>query len=214
MTDPTRSPDPARSPATPVASGVEYLAATAARPPVEVHRSSRRRRSGQAGLRDGRVVVRIPAGLPPAEDRAMVDALLGKVLRERSASERGGDQALRARADRLADRYLDGVRANDVRWSSRMQHRWGSCTPATGRIRISDRLAGAPEIVLDYVVVHELAHLHVNGHPPRFHALVDRYPHAQRARGYLDGYQAGLAVAFQAGPIVAEGSTGPTPADP
>jgi predicted metal-dependent hydrolase len=130
----------------------------------------------------------------------MVDALLGKVLRARSADARGGDAALRCRADRLADRYLDGVRASDVRWSPRMQHRWGSCTPATGRIRISDRLAVVPDLVLDYVLVHELAHLLVSGHPPRFHALVARYPHVDRARGYLDGYQTGLAVALRAEP--------------
>jgi predicted metal-dependent hydrolase len=180
------------------APGVEYLAATAARPPVEVHRSARRRRGGQAALRDGRVVVRIPAGLAPEEDRAMVDALLGKVLRARTTAQRGGDDWLRTRADLLADRYLDAVRATDVRWSRRMQHRWGSCTPATGEIRISDRLAAVPDLVLDYVLVHELAHLHVTGHPPRFHALVDRYPHVAQARGYLDGYQAGLAVAMRA----------------
>jgi predicted metal-dependent hydrolase len=179
---------------------VEYLAATAGRPPVEVHRSVRRRRGGQAGLRDGRVVVRIPAGLPPEEDRAMVDALLGKVLRARTVAQRGGDGWLAARADRLADRYLDGVRASDVRWSRRMQHRWGSCTTATGEIRISDRLAEVPDLVLDYVLVHELAHLHVRGHDRRFHALLDRYPHVERARGYLEGYQAGLAVAMRAGP--------------
>lgn len=188
------------------APGVEYLAATTTRPPVEVHRSARRRRGGQAALRDGRVVVRIPAGLPPEEDRAMVDALLGKVLRARSSAQRGGDDWLRARADRLADRYLDAVRATDVRWSRRMQHRWGSCTPATGQIRISDRLATVPDLVLDYVLVHELAHLHVSGHSARFHALVDRYPHVERARGYLDGYQAGLAVALCADPADADGS--------
>lgn len=139
----------------------------------------------------------------------MVDALLGKVLRSRSTTQRGGDAELRARADRLADRYLDGVRASDVRWSPRMQHRWGSCTPATGQIRISDRLAVVPDLVLDYVLVHELAHLLVTGHPPRFHALVARYPHTDRARGYLDGYQAGLAVALHAEPDPQAGMTEP-----
>lgn len=183
---------PARTPA------VEYLAATTTRPPVEVHRSARRRRSGQAGLRDGTIVVRIPAGLPPEEDRAMVDALLGKVLRARRVDQRGGDAWLQTRADRLADRYLDGVRASDVRWSRRMQHRWGSCTPSTGEIRISDRLAAVPDRVLDYVLVHELAHLQVSGHPARFHTLVARYPHVERACGYLDGPQAGLAMGLRA----------------
>ena len=39
--------------------------------------------------------------------------------------------------------------------------------------------------VLDYVIVHELAHLREAGHGPRFQALVDRYPRAERARGFL-----------------------------
>ncbi|MFU8841355.1 MAG: M48 family metallopeptidase [Nitriliruptoraceae bacterium] len=198
MTTPVRPAAPPRG--GPALPGVEYLAATAARPPVEVHRSTRRRRGGQAGLRDGRVVLRIPAGLPPEEDRAMVDALLGKVLRAHTVEQRGGDAWLLDRARRLADRYLDGVHASDVRWSPRMQHRWGSCTTSTGEIRISDRLAGAPDLVLDYVLVHELAHLHVRGHDRRFHALVARYPHVERARGYLDGFQAGLAVGNRTAP--------------
>lgn len=195
---------PARTPA------VEYLAATPTRPPVEVHRSARRRRSGQAGLRDGTIVVRIPAGLPPEEDRAMVDGLLGKVLRARRADERGGDAWLHHRADQLADRYLDGVRAHDVRWSRRMQHRWGSCTPSAGTIRISDRLSAVPDLVLDYVLVHELAHLQISGHPARFHTLVARYPHVERACGYLDGLQAGLAMALRVDPS----GTDPSMTDP
>jgi predicted metal-dependent hydrolase len=39
--------------------------------------------------------------------------------------------------------------------------------------------------VLDYLLVHELAHLEVADHGPRFWELVDRYPLTERARGYL-----------------------------
>jgi predicted metal-dependent hydrolase len=39
--------------------------------------------------------------------------------------------------------------------------------------------------VLDYVLVHELAHLVVPDHSPAFHEIVDRYPRAERARGFL-----------------------------
>jgi len=44
-----------------------------------------------------------------------------------------------------------------------------------------------PEYVVDYVLVHELAHLLEHGHGPAFWALVDRYPRTERARGFLDG---------------------------
>ena len=39
--------------------------------------------------------------------------------------------------------------------------------------------------MLDYVIVHELAHLVEFDHSPAFHAIVDRYPLAERARGFL-----------------------------
>ncbi len=56
-----------------------------------------------------------------------------------------------------------------------MTSRWGSCRPSTGRICINVRLALYPPRCLEYVVVHELAHLVVQGHGPQFRALLDRY---------------------------------------
>jgi hypothetical protein len=46
-------------------------------------------------------------------------------------------------------------------------------------------LAREPGWVLDYVIVHELAHLRVRRHGPGFWALVERYPLTERARGFL-----------------------------
>ena len=63
--------------------------------------------------------------------------------------------------------------------------RWGSCSPASGEIRISDRVAPFPGWVLDAVIVHELAHLVEANHSPAFHALADRYPKQERAYGFL-----------------------------
>jgi predicted metal-dependent hydrolase len=39
--------------------------------------------------------------------------------------------------------------------------------------------------VLDYLLVHELAHLEQSDHGPAFHELENRYPLSERARGYL-----------------------------
>jgi hypothetical protein len=90
---------------------------------------------------------------------------------------------LETRAAQLATRY-SLPKPTSVTWAEQ-RSRWGSCTPSTGQIRISTRLAGWPPWVLDYVLVHELAHLVVADHSPAFHALVDRYPKAERARGFL-----------------------------
>ena len=56
-----------------------------------------------------------------------------------------------------------------------MTSRWGSCQPSTGRICINVRLALYPPRCLEYVVVHELAHLLVHGHGAQFYAVLDRY---------------------------------------
>ncbi len=77
-----------------------------------------------------------------------------------------------------------------------MRSRWASCTPADGTIRMSERLRQMPGWVQDYVLIHELAHLVVPGHGPRFWALVDRFPRTERARGYLDGVSAAAGLTF------------------
>ena len=61
---------------------------------------------------------------------------------------------------------------------------------ATGEILISHRLTDVPPWVLDYVIVHELAHLREAGHSAAFDALVARYPLTERARGYLEAFGA------------------------
>lgn len=73
--------------------------------------------------------------------------------------------------------------------------RWGSCTPSQGRIRISERLADVPPWVLDYVLVHELAHLEVPGHGTEFQQLVHRYELTERATGYLIALDEGRSLA-------------------
>jgi len=103
------------------------------------------------------------------------------VAHGRVASDRLDVQA-RARA--LARRY-DLPVPRRVEWSDRQQARWGSCDPGDGVIRVSRRLAAFPTWVLDYVLVHELAHLSVFGHGPEFDEIVNRYPLAERARGFL-----------------------------
>lgn len=93
------------------------------------------------------------------------------------------------RAKELSARYLDGAAIpSSVRWVENQRHRWGSCTPDQGTIRISTRIRGMPAWVVDYVIMHELVHLLVPSHGPRFWTLVERYPRAERARGFLEGF--------------------------
>ncbi|MEM7284924.1 MAG: M48 family metallopeptidase [Actinomycetota bacterium] len=165
-------------------------------PAVRVIRSAKRRKTSSARFVDGVVEVRIPAWMDAAQERDVVAELVGRIVRAREIAAKEED--LEERASRLADEY--GLpRPAAIRWVGNQQKRWGSCTPATGEIRISSRLRRVPAYVLDYVIVHELAHLVEGGHGPRFKALEARYPRLERAEGFLDAMSLGFADdAYQA----------------
>ncbi|TAK21449.1 MAG: M48 family peptidase [Chloroflexota bacterium] len=55
----------------------------------------------------------------------------------------------------------------------RMKTRWGSCNPLRRSIRLNTELAKKPPECLEYIVVHELAHLLVPNHNERFHGILD-----------------------------------------
>jgi predicted metal-dependent hydrolase len=170
------------------------------KPVVEVRRSQRRRRTVSA-YRDGeRVVVLIPDRFSRAEETEWVERMLAR-LAAREERIRRTDNELEQRARRLTNRYLaeyaNRVNPASVRWVTNQNGRWGSCTPDDGTIRISHRIQEMPEWVIDYVLLHELAHLIVPSHNTRFWDLVARYPRSERARGYLEGISAatGLVLA-------------------
>ncbi|MGH3444200.1 MAG: YgjP-like metallopeptidase domain-containing protein [Nocardioidaceae bacterium] len=164
-------------------------------PVVEVRRSRRRRSTVAAYREDGKVVVMIPARMSRAEERKWVEKMLTRLAKS-ERRRRPNDAALERRAVLLSEKYLDGkARPDTVRWVDNQYNRWGSCTPGDRAIRLSTRLRGMPAWVIDYVLVHELAHLLESGHTARFWTWVDRYPKAERAKGFLEG----VALAGQLG---------------
>lgn len=168
-----------------------------AAPRVEVVRSHARTRTSSARVRDGRVVLRLPGHLSAeAAERTRADLL--QRLHDRAAAPRPhcnlpdrvaprdtrarpgprGDRELAARADAVATRWLPDhdARPASVRWSHRMTTRWASITLPDRRVRVSHRLADAPDVVLDVLLLHELAHVVRGGHGPAFRALAERHP--------------------------------------
>lgn len=129
----------------------------------------------------------IPDRFSPAEEAEWVTTMLDRL--DRSEKRRGRtDDQLMQRAAALGHEFLeDRVEPASVRWVGNMSTRWGSCTTSTGEIRLSDRLQAMPAWVADYVLLHELAHLVEPSHNQRFWRWVDRYPRAERAKGYLEG---------------------------
>lgn len=147
---------------------------------VDVIRSAKRRKTAQARIVAGRLEVRIPARSSKAEEQRLVEVFRRRY--EKAGSSTSLD--LPARARKLAKQYGLPV-PEEIRWVTNQAHRWGSCTPSTGVIRISDRMAEFPPWVVDHVIVHELAHLVERRHGPAFYALANQYPLAERAEGYL-----------------------------
>ena len=153
---------------------------------VEIVRSSRRRRTISATLNGSRLVVRVPAGMASADERAAAEKLGARILAARRRRELNDDAALMARTRVLNERYFGGrLTIRDVRYVTNQQNRFGSCTPSRGTIRVSDRVAKLPAWVRDAVLVHELAHLVEGNHSARFWRLANAYPLMERARGYL-----------------------------
>ena len=147
---------------------------------VSVLRSARRRKTVSARLVDGVLEVRVPSWMSAEEEARHVERMVGRF--QRRADTDGID--VDARARHLARRYGLPQPAS-VRWVDNQTSRWGSCTPVDGTIRVSSRVAPWPRWVLDFVLVHELAHLAEPSHGPAFRDLVARYPLAERATGFL-----------------------------
>ena len=122
--------------------------------------------------------------MPRAEREHWAEVMTRRLMR-RAERTRPSDERLQERAQKLNDRLFAGA----LRWTSirfaDMQHLWGSCTFTDGAIRIARRAASLPDWVLDYLLVHELAHLVHSDHGAQFHELENRYPLTERAKGYL-----------------------------
>ena len=109
------------------------------------------------GLDHDEIVVR----LAPADGRSTA-AVLESWLKPRA----------RAEVEREIRRHAAALEVVPVGLSVRDQRtRWGSASPQ-GRLSFSWRLILAPPQALETVVIHELAHLRVFGHGPRFWAVV------------------------------------------
>ena len=150
--------------------------------PVEIVRSTRRKRTVEAQIINGTIRVHVPARLK----QSAVDRYTAELVARLQRAEASDRIDLVARATVLARRYKLPL-PKSIRFVDNQKSQWGSCTPATGEIRLSSRLTQFPSWVLDYVIVHELAHLVEFHHNAKFLALVDRFPKAERARGFLTG---------------------------
>ncbi|WP_229578090.1 M48 family metallopeptidase [Kocuria rhizophila] len=162
-------------------------------PEIVVRRSARRTKTVNAHFSGDAVVLSVPQRATRAQIAHWSATLVPRVVAKRRAAEaasraRHTNTVLEETAQRLSRTYLGGrARPTSITWSSRQHTRWGSATPATGAIRISQRLADAPAWVLETVVLHELVHLLEAHHNERFWEMARRHPRAHDAAQFLDG---------------------------
>jgi predicted metal-dependent hydrolase len=152
--------------------------------PIRIVATRRRRRTVAARLRAGVLELLVPDWMSQSERQRWAEVMSSR-LQRRAERSRPTDKRLAGRAMALNERLFGGR----LRWTSigfaEMSHLWGSCTFTTGAIRIATRANTLPEWVLDYLLVHEMAHLEHSDHGPAFRELESRYPLSERARGYL-----------------------------
>lgn len=165
----------------------------------ELVRSRRKTLSVQV-TREGRVIVRAPLRLAKREiDRFVrehADWITKALAHQRSLAEahpEPDEQQARALVERAAREIppkvrhyaaLMGVQPTGVRITS-ARTRFGSCS-GKDSLCFSWRLMQYPEDAVDYVVVHELAHIVHKNHGPYFWALVGQYmPDYKRRRALL-----------------------------
>ncbi|MCK5660498.1 MAG: M48 family metallopeptidase [Methanosarcinales archaeon] len=153
---------------------------------VKIIRSQRRKKTIQAKMVEGTLVVYLPAGMHPDEERKHIETMKDKVEKKRLKQNINKTDYLGRRFDEMNKEYFQGkLEVNSIKFVTNQEKRRGSCTPGQGTIRISHKIADMPKWVLDYVIMHEMTHLVHPDHSRRFWDKVNEYKYTERARGFL-----------------------------
>lgn len=158
---------------------------------VEVMRDKRLRTSARWSLNGKTIQVRVPARINAPQLDDVVDDIVARVLKQRASARQRNDDELETRARQINRRFFGGELSwHTIRWVGNMKRRLGSCTTGgttDGDIRISNRIKTWPDYVVDYIIAHELAHRKHPNHSRAFWDYLARYPHTERARGFIEG---------------------------
>lgn len=139
--------------------------------------------------------VYLPDNMSARREAQAIDEMRRKISKSQALGKARREIDLEARATRLNRQLFGGLLTFDgIEFTRPMASRYGWCDTERRIIAISSELAEVPRWVLDYVIVHELAHLAIDDHGDEFWQLVGRYPRTERARGFLEG-RAHLAAA-------------------
>ena len=158
---------------------------------IDATQDKRLRKSVRWTLKQETIQVRFPAHIDAVELDHLLDDIVQRVIKQRKRANKQNDNDLDRRAHAINSRYFKGeLRWHTIRWVGNMKRRLGSCTEGgttDGDIRISDRIKQWPDYVVDYIIAHELAHRKYPNHSRAFWDYLARFPHTERARGFIDG---------------------------
>jgi predicted metal-dependent hydrolase len=163
--------------------------------PITVHIiPDRRLKKSFRWMRDenGDILLRMPYRTPKQSITHLLEEIAKQLKTQRKRREQRTDEDLHQRANYINRRYFKGELSwISIRWATNMRNRLGSCTnggTTDGYIRISERIRGWPQWVIDYVIAHEMAHRRYSNHGSEFWAyLRAAYPQTERALGFIQG---------------------------
>ena len=153
---------------------------------VEVIRSHKRKKTVQAKVVNDKLLIYLPAGLSKKRESELIEKMREKIGKKRLERELNDDDYLETRFNEFNKRYFNNeLQITSIKFVTNHNICNGSCTPAKGTIRISHRLTDMPKWVLDYLIMHEMAHLLHPDHSKKFWDKVNEYKYTERARGFL-----------------------------
>lgn len=150
-------------------------------------RSKRRKRTVSARMKEECLEVRVPFWLPRYKAEQMARKFLKRI--KKRTVKRTSDSFLKKRAAVLNKSCLGNkVKDFSIRWSTRQKSIFGVCNSSKREIRISSRIKNAPSWVVDYLIIHEMAHLIFANHGRLFWQMVRKYPKHAEAKAFLKGW--------------------------
>lgn len=123
------------------------------------------KQSSSARIHDNLIYICVSSELPKETQNKHISSLLSRIIARKRIP------FLKEKLNTLNERHFK-QKINKIFFKNH-KSRWGSCS-ANGNINISTRLLFAPDDVLDYICIHELAHLIEHNHSDRFWALVEK----------------------------------------
>ena len=160
---------------------------------------SRRRTMALELSREGELLVRLPYGVPDGEAARFVRQhadWIARAMERQETRRRAHPEPTPEEAEALKKRAHEILPGKVAKYAARMgvtptgiritsaRTRFGSCS-AKNSLSFSWRLMDYPEEAIDYVVVHELAHIRHHNHSKAFYAFIERYLPDYRQRAAL-----------------------------